>query len=414
MAGVRHAGDHPSAASKRPHRDGRGALARRWYAALLCALPGLAEAPVAWAVRLAEAASAARVDAARQWCDERLEAILSSALAAVRAALARARELGACALARTARAVPRRLLERLAGTTWAEAPEVEQVPDLNLISGAARAGAVQHRRLRVRFPGGAGDAHGADREDPGGRARAHAQRPVERPLQAEVARLPRLPPAPGAPAVARALRGHARGEGRGGPRGLRPREEAGLRDGRHGGPRHLRGGPPVLRGQVHQRRRGAPGVHPAVGGCTASAAARPRCATRCGLARCRPTCRATPRARRRAACTWTACWRASRACSLASGSSCSGRCSRAVPSAGGTAAWRPWSATRTRDGVLATATVTFLHFPVQSRWRTLQVRLGGAQMQPCSFGGFTGGIRPTTEAEQKHWMNFFPRKAAVL
>jgi len=69
---------------------------------------------------------------------------------------------------------------------------------------------------------------------------------------------------------------------------------------------------------------------------------------------------------------------------------------------------------RDKDGVLATATVTFLHFPVQSRWRTLQVRLGGAQMQPCSFGGFTGGIRPTTEAEQKHWMNFFPRKAAVL
>jgi len=67
-----------------------------------------------------------------------------------------------------------------------------------------------------------------------------------------------------------------------------------------------------------------------------------------------------------------------------------------------------------RDGVLATATVTFVHFPSQSRWRTLRVRFGDSQMRPCSFGGFTGGIRSTTEVEQKHWMNFFPRKAAVL
>lgn len=67
-----------------------------------------------------------------------------------------------------------------------------------------------------------------------------------------------------------------------------------------------------------------------------------------------------------------------------------------------------------KDGMLATATISFRHFPVNSRWYTLQVRFGDSQMRPCTFGGFTGGIRVTTEVEMKRWMNFFPRKAAVL
>jgi hypothetical protein len=64
------------------------------------------------------------------------------------------------------------------------------------------------------------------------------------------------------------------------------------------------------------------------------------------------------------------------------------------------------------DGALATATITFRHFPSNSRMYMLKVRFGDNLMRPCALGGFTGGIRPITEAEQKHWMNFFPRKAA--
>jgi len=64
-------------------------------------------------------------------------------------------------------------------------------------------------------------------------------------------------------------------------------------------------------------------------------------------------------------------------------------------------------------GALATATLTFRHFPRNSRFYKLQVRFGDSQMRPCKFGGFTGGIRCTTEAERKHWMEFFPRRKAV-
>jgi len=66
------------------------------------------------------------------------------------------------------------------------------------------------------------------------------------------------------------------------------------------------------------------------------------------------------------------------------------------------------------DGRMATATLIFRHFPSTSRWYRLQVRLGDARMQPCAFGGFTGGLRPASAAESKHWMRFFPSDPVIF
>jgi hypothetical protein len=48
---------------------------------------------------------------------------------------------------------------------------------------------------------------------------------------------------------------------------------------------------------------------------------------------------------------------------------------------------------------LAIATITFLHFPATSRWHRLRVQFGDAEMRPCSFGGFTGGLRAVSKSE---------------
>lgn len=64
-----------------------------------------------------------------------------------------------------------------------------------------------------------------------------------------------------------------------------------------------------------------------------------------------------------------------------------------------------------RDTNEALVTIIFHHFPTTSRWHRLQVRIGGSQIQPCNFGGFTGGLRRVSDAERKHWMRFFPKKA---
>jgi hypothetical protein len=64
-----------------------------------------------------------------------------------------------------------------------------------------------------------------------------------------------------------------------------------------------------------------------------------------------------------------------------------------------------------KDTSEAMVTISFHHFPTTSRWHRLQVRIGGSQIQPCNFGGFTGGLRRVSDAERKHWMRFFPNKA---
>jgi hypothetical protein len=59
----------------------------------------------------------------------------------------------------------------------------------------------------------------------------------------------------------------------------------------------------------------------------------------------------------------------------------------------------------------AIGTITFAHFPEDSSWYRLKVRFGDAEVRPCSFGGFSGGIRPVSDAEKTHWMRFLPQSA---
>eukprot|EP00440_Ansanella_granifera_P044163 gb/GFBE01047861.1/.p1 GENE.gb/GFBE01047861.1/~~gb/GFBE01047861.1/.p1 ORF type:complete len:448 (+),score=48.88 gb/GFBE01047861.1/:1-1344(+) len=56
----------------------------------------------------------------------------------------------------------------------------------------------------------------------------------------------------------------------------------------------------------------------------------------------------------------------------------------------------------------ALATITFRHFPTHSSWYRLKVIVGGPEIRPCAFGGFTGGLRPVQDSERKVWMKFFP------
>jgi hypothetical protein len=59
----------------------------------------------------------------------------------------------------------------------------------------------------------------------------------------------------------------------------------------------------------------------------------------------------------------------------------------------------------------AIATITFAHFPEHSSWHRLRVRFGDAKVRSCSFGGFSGGIRPVSTAEKDRWMKFLPQSA---
>ncbi|CAK0858341.1 unnamed protein product [Prorocentrum cordatum] len=65
------------------------------------------------------------------------------------------------------------------------------------------------------------------------------------------------------------------------------------------------------------------------------------------------------------------------------------------------------------DG-LAQATITFNHFPVNSRWYRLDVVIGDTRVRDCSFGGYTGGIRPVSEDEDRQCMKFFPKEPVVF
>jgi len=402
MAGMTHIKNHFEGVSSK-RADGRGALVRlwcaRWWRALLCALPGLAEPPVSWAVELIEAVLGARVDLARQWCDEQLEKAGSFTLAAMRATLGHARELSAHARVYVPRAVPRCLREWLPTTIWASPEEVEHAPDFNLIATAFQpvlfniaafacgspeelatlttqtsksvAAELEHARnscwsnlYKQRWPAFheflnyqglqrwnelyedtlAGKTEVVleifDREKKLGFAMAAmgARVTFEPSSRSYVAR------------YISAVEGH--------PEHIPQWEEHRLRCCPPAVRDALRLGPLPDGLYLHRVLEGFEGLRPGVG--------------------------------------IELQWKMQQ---------------------GSPFGWwfgRLEALERDTNGVLATATVTFVHFPIQSRWRTLQVRFGDSQMRPCSFGGFTGGIRRTTEAEQKHWMRFFPRKAAVL
>lgn len=62
------------------------------------------------------------------------------------------------------------------------------------------------------------------------------------------------------------------------------------------------------------------------------------------------------------------------------------------------------------DTSMFSATINFRHFPVTSKWHRLHVRFGTCETQPCSVGGFNGGIRPVSEEESQRWMQFFPKE----
>jgi hypothetical protein len=60
------------------------------------------------------------------------------------------------------------------------------------------------------------------------------------------------------------------------------------------------------------------------------------------------------------------------------------------------------------NGPHATATITFGHFPSDSRWYRMQVRCGDSEVRTNDYGGFTGGIRACSAAEARHWNRHFP------
>jgi len=70
--------------------------------------------------------------------------------------------------------------------------------------------------------------------------------------------------------------------------------------------------------------------------------------------------------------------------------------------------WFGWLEELRQDEGGATATITFSHFPVCSPWHRLTLRLGGSEPRPCLVAGFSGGIRPTSQAEQERWMSLLP------
>lgn len=57
----------------------------------------------------------------------------------------------------------------------------------------------------------------------------------------------------------------------------------------------------------------------------------------------------------------------------------------------------------------AIATITFAHFPEHSSWHRLKVRFGDGKVRPCSFGGFSGGVRAVSDPEKERWMRFLPK-----
>lgn len=66
-----------------------------------------------------------------------------------------------------------------------------------------------------------------------------------------------------------------------------------------------------------------------------------------------------------------------------------------------------------QDG-LARATISFRHFPSNSRWYQVKVTFGDDQMRDCAFGGFSGGVRGVSEEENRQFMLFFPKSPLVF
>lgn len=66
------------------------------------------------------------------------------------------------------------------------------------------------------------------------------------------------------------------------------------------------------------------------------------------------------------------------------------------------------------NGVTATLTMLFEHFPATSRWYRLRVDVGDGAVRRCAIGGHHAGVRAVTESERKHWMEFFPKEPLVF
>jgi len=70
---------------------------------------------------------------------------------------------------------------------------------------------------------------------------------------------------------------------------------------------------------------------------------------------------------------------------------------------------------RNNDGKTVTATLTFRHFPIASRWHRLRVVVGDGEMRRCTFGGYTGGLQPVVgDASKKRWMRFSPKQLVTF
>lgn len=69
---------------------------------------------------------------------------------------------------------------------------------------------------------------------------------------------------------------------------------------------------------------------------------------------------------------------------------------------------------RHRNSKTAIGTITFTHFPQNSSWYRLKVRFGDAKVRHCSFGGFSGGLRPVSDAEKGRWMTLLPQSAKYV
>lgn len=62
----------------------------------------------------------------------------------------------------------------------------------------------------------------------------------------------------------------------------------------------------------------------------------------------------------------------------------------------------------------AAVTITFRHFPANSRWYRLRVVVGDGVMRRCAIGGYHGGIRAVTPEEDKQWKLFFPKETIMF
>lgn len=62
------------------------------------------------------------------------------------------------------------------------------------------------------------------------------------------------------------------------------------------------------------------------------------------------------------------------------------------------------------DHRLATALITFPHFPSNARWHRVEVRFGDAEMRLCPFGGYSGGLRGVSEEDERRWEVFLPKE----